>query len=115
MSTARRIPAPLPARPTISRRIDTDDDPVRDERKLEQCHLELYADCGGADRRDAVLTFLAWGDEGSATNLPPTVFLEGVNTTPLPEPSTLAMIVLGFLGMPLSAAGSLEKRAVATA
>ena len=30
----------------------------------------------------AVLTFLAWGDGGSTTNLPPTVFLEGVNTPP---------------------------------
>ena len=31
----------------------------------------------------AVLTFLAWGDGGSTTNLPPTVFLEGVNTPPI--------------------------------
>ena len=41
----------------------------------------------------AVLTFLAWGDGGSTTNLPPTVFLEGVNTTPttVPEPASLAL------------------------
>jgi hypothetical protein len=40
-----------------------------------------------------VLTFLAWGDGGSTTNLPPTVFLEGVNTTPVtvPEPASLAL------------------------
>ncbi len=49
----------------------------------------------------AVLTFLAWGDGGSTTNLPPTVFLEGVNTPPIstPEPSTWAMMIMGFLGL----------------
>ena len=36
----------------IEEDFDTDDDAVRDERKLEQCHLEFYADCGGPDRRD---------------------------------------------------------------
>ena len=44
-----------------------------------------------ANAASEVLTFLAWGDGGSTTNLPPTVFLEGVNTTPVrtPEPATL--------------------------
>jgi len=47
----------------------------------------------------AVLTFLAWGDNGSTTNLPPTVFLEGVNTTPtVPEPASLALFGASFLG-----------------
>jgi PEP-CTERM motif len=45
------------------------------------------------------LSFLAWGDGGSTTNLPPTVFLAGVNSPALPEPSTWAMMGLGFLGL----------------
>jgi len=48
-----------------------------------------------------VLTFRAWGDNGSTTNLPPTVFLEGVNTpVTVPEPASLALFgAAAFLGV----------------
>jgi PEP-CTERM motif len=56
------------------------------------------ADLGGGS--SAILTFLAWGDNGNTTNLPPTVFLEGVNTTPVvPEPATLSLFGVGLLGL----------------
>jgi PEP-CTERM motif len=62
------------------------------------------------------LSFLAWGDNGSTINLPPTVFLAGVNSPSLvPEPSTWAMMVLGFVGMAFVGRCRLMKRAVATA
>jgi hypothetical protein len=63
------------------------------------------------------LSFLAWGDNGNTTNLPPTVFLAGVNSPSLiPEPSTWAMMVLGFFGMAFVGRRKLlAKRAVATA
>jgi hypothetical protein len=49
----------------------------------------------------AVLTFLAWGDNGSTTNLPPTVFLEGVNTPVVttPEPASLMLLGVALLGL----------------
>jgi hypothetical protein len=51
-----------------------------------------------------VLTFLAWGNGGSTANEPPTVFLEGVNTPPIPSPepatwSLLGVSVLGIAGI----------------
>jgi hypothetical protein len=69
-----------------------------------------------ATQASETLSFLAWGDNGNQTNLPPTVFLAGVNSPSLiPEPSTWAMMVLGFLGMAFVGRRRLKKRAVATA
>jgi hypothetical protein len=49
----------------------------------------------GPHAGDTVLTFLAWGNGGSTANEPPTVFLEGVNTTPIPAPEPAALSLLG--------------------
>lgn len=69
-----------------------------------------------ANATSETLSFLAWGDNGSETNLPPTVFLAGVNSPALPEPSTWAMMGLGFLGVAfVGRRRLLAKRAVATA
>ena len=48
-----------------------------------------------------LLSFLAWGDNGSTVNLPPIAFLTGVDAPPglVPEPSTWAMMGLGFAGL----------------
>jgi hypothetical protein len=50
-----------------------------------------------------LLSFLAWGDNGSTINLPPIVFLSGVNSVnvlpPVPEPSTWALFGIGALAL----------------
>jgi hypothetical protein len=50
-----------------------------------------------------LLSFLAWGDNGSTINLPPIVFLSGVNSVDVlpavPEPSTWALIGVGFCAL----------------
>jgi PEP-CTERM motif len=57
-----------------------------------------------ADASTDLLSFLAWGDNGSTVNLPPIAFLSGVDSPPglgssTPEASTWVMMGIGFLGL----------------
>jgi hypothetical protein len=56
-----------------------------------------------ADAATQELSFLAWGNNGSTVNLPPMAFLAGVDSPNIPpsvpETSTWAMMILGFLGI----------------
>jgi hypothetical protein len=70
-----------------------------------------------ADATTELLSFLAWGDNGSTVNLPPMAFLSGVDSPNglVPEPSTWAMMILGFVGLGFVGRRQMKKRAVATA
>ena len=56
-----------------------------------------------ADNTSDVLSFLAWGDNGNTVNLPPIVFLTGVDTPNLvpsvSEPASLALFGIGLAGL----------------
>jgi PEP-CTERM motif len=70
-----------------------------------------------ADAPTELLSFLAWGDNGSTVNLPPMAFLSGVDSPPglVPEPSTWAMMILGFVGLGYAGRRQMKKRAIAAA
>lgn len=59
-----------------------------------------------ADATTDILSFLAWGDDGSTINLPPIAFLTGVNSPAgfapslgVPEPASLSLFGAGVLGL----------------
>jgi hypothetical protein len=56
-----------------------------------------------ADDTTELLSFLAWGDNGSTANLPPMAFLAGVDSPPglgsgAPEPAVWGLLLIGFAG-----------------
>lgn len=58
-----------------------------------------------ADSTTDLLSFLAWGDNGSTINLPPIVFLSGVNSPNVsssPEPGTASLIVIVLFGLAIA-------------
>lgn len=60
-----------------------------------------------ADSTTDLLSFLAWGDNGSTINLPPMVFLSGVNSPNVlttPEPGSASLFGIALLGLGLVAA-----------
>jgi hypothetical protein len=60
-----------------------------------------------ADAPTELLSFLAWGDNGTTNNLPPMVFLAGVDSPSglnnVPEPATFPLFVAGMLVLGLVA------------
>jgi hypothetical protein len=48
-----------------------------------------------------LLSFLAWGDNGSTINLPPIVFLSNTNAPPglVPEPVSMSLFGVGLVGL----------------
>ena len=55
-----------------------------------------------ADATTDILSFLAWGDNGSTVNLPPMVFLTGVNSPAglaTPEPGSIVLFGSVLLGV----------------
>ncbi len=55
-----------------------------------------------ADATTDILSFLAWGDNGNTVNLPPIVFLAGVDSAPglaTPEPGTVVLFGSMLLGV----------------
>ena len=65
-----------------------------------------------ADATTDLLSFLAWGDNGNTTNLPPIAFLSGVDSpatlSSTPLPGTLPLLGIGLVGI----GGVLRRRRV---
>lgn len=65
-----------------------------------------------ADATTDLLSFLAWGDNGNTTNLPPIAFLSGVDSpatlSSTPLPATLPLLGIGLAGV----GGLLRRRRV---
>jgi len=70
-----------------------------------------------ADATTDLLSFLAWGDDGSTVNLPPIAFLSGVDSPSglgaVPEPGVWALMGLGVFGFGAAIRG--HRRRLATA
>lgn len=53
-----------------------------------------------ANTATETISFLVWRNNGNTTNLPPTVFLAGVNTpSKVSEPAALSLLGIGLLGL----------------